>query len=105
MLIDQARIARLERAQQYEERRVRLRFPDARAKLRTIKDALESARNGEPPNVTPRVTRIVSEVGEEIERYQARMRAPWRWWKWRPTEVDANGGALTRTDDVNAQRT
>ena len=59
-------------------------YPGARQKIKHILQAEERVHSGEAPivKVKPRVIRQASPITEErIERYQARTRAPWRWWR------------------------
>ena len=85
--LDTAWIARLERAKLHEERRVRLRFPDARAKLKIIRGALDRARAGEAAPrraLPPRDVRIASPITEDrITNFQAchMGRGTWRWFR------------------------
>jgi hypothetical protein len=64
ILVDIARVQRLARAREHLERQVRLRYPNAKAKLRDIKQAEQRARNGEPDPVKPRVILQAPEITE-----------------------------------------
>ena len=69
MLIDLARVARLERAKQHEERRVRLGYPDARAKLKALRASLDRAHRGEFSPIKQSVISTVDEITEaELRR-------------------------------------
>jgi hypothetical protein len=79
---DIARLARLERARQVAERRLRLGFPDARQVLKRIAQAEADARKSEPAPVRPLVVQKAVEITEvALKRATKALKEPWRWWK------------------------
>ena len=78
------RLAAIGRCRHVWEVRERLRYPEAKAKLKHIALAEERVRAGAPEPVKRRVIRVASPVTEErIERFQVQHapRGTWRWWR------------------------
>jgi hypothetical protein len=80
--VDGARLAAIGRARHVWDVRTRLGYPDAPKRVKSLQAAEQRCLDGEPAPVKPRVVAIASPVTKErIECYQARTRAPWRWWR------------------------